>query len=367
LHIGIISDLTGLQSGVTGISGLNTLLAGLKAANAAGGVNGYKFSWKIYDAGSNPATGLIVAREAISDGDFAVLANWGRANTGLPALAAAGVPTIGDGGGGTGWTGPPDLFSVTGNVYTQNTTAWWDVLVKEGKTNIAIPGGTINPQVVAQWTKALAISGAHSCYDKVGIDGTNTASLVAVAHEIISAHCQGVVVPDLYPGALQLQIALNQLGAKIPVEDIIDSGSAVIKQAGSSADNLVYANQVATAYDTADPGVAQYLQDMQTYEPSQDPHCGRCVLGYVVSKFFLNGISHLQGPATQKNLLAVLNSTTNYTADNLVAPITFPAYHTTGTLCLSYQIIQNGQWVPLVGGAYPFICGKRFGANGEPF
>src|SRR5262249_4795227 len=159
----------------------------------------------------------------------------------------------------------------------------------------------------------LALSNATSCYDRVGIVGSNSAQLVAVAHQIIAAHCQAVVVPDLYPGALQLQIALNQLGANIPVEDIIDSGEAVIKQAGSSADNLVYANQVATAYDTADPGVAQYLKDMQTYEPNQDPHCGRCVLGYVVAKFFLHGISQLQGPATQTALLNVLNSTKNYT------------------------------------------------------
>jgi hypothetical protein len=34
---------------------------------------------------------------------------------------------------------------------------------------------------------------------------------------------------------------------------------------------------------------------------------------------------------------------------------------------LSYQIIKNGQWVPLVGGTYPFICGTRFGPDGKRF
>jgi hypothetical protein len=356
-----------VQAAVSGVSGLHTLLAALKAANATGGVNGYKFSWKIYDAGSNPATGLIVAREAIADNPFAVLAIWGRPNTGLPSLAAAGMPTIGDGGGGTGWTGPPELFSVTGNVYTQNTTAWWDVFVNEGKKEIALPGGQFSPQVVAQWAKAMPISGAHPCFVRTGIDGTNSAAIVAVAHQIIAAHCQAVLCPDLYPGALQLQISLNQLGANIPVEDIIDSGPEVIKQAGSSANNLVYANQAASPYAGKDPGVVQYLHDMKTYETEQDPYCGRCVLGYVVGKFFLNGVAQMQGLPTHKAFINLLNTVKNYSADNLVAPISFPEFHTVGTLCLSYQTIVNGQWKALIDTANPFICGKRFGPNGEPF
>jgi hypothetical protein len=88
-------------------------------------------------------------------------------------------------------------------------------------------------------------------------------------------------------------------------------------------------------------------------------------LGYVISEFFLHGMSQLTGPATQQNLIAALNSTKNYTVNGLVAPITEPAYHTTGTLCLSYQTIQHGQWVPLVGGTFPFICGTAFGPNGN--
>jgi hypothetical protein len=336
--------------------------AALKAANAAGGVNGYKISWKVYDSGSSPAGGLNAARLAVSDHVFAVIAAWAQPDSGVPTLSAAGIPSIGD-GDGTAWIGPQNAFSITGNMFTHDTTAWWDVLIKEGKTRIAIPGGTINPAIPPQWWKALPLSGGTLCFGRTGIDGTNSASIVAVAHEIIGAHCQGVVDPTLYPGALQLQIALNQLGAHIPVVDLIDSGPAVIKQAGSSADNLIYANVVATAYDTADPGVAEYLHDMQTYEPAQEPHCGRCVLGYAEAKFFLHAMGALTGPATQTSLLDALNSTKNYSADNLIAPISWPEYHTTGgSLCLSYQIIQNGQWVPLVGGSTPFICGKEFNA-----
>jgi hypothetical protein len=186
---------------------------------------------------------------------------------------------------------------------------------------------------------------------------------VAVAHEIIAAHCQGVVGVTLYPGTLQLQIALNQLGAHIPVVDEVDSGPAVIQQAGSSANNLIYINQNATPYATKDPGVVQYVSDMKTYEAGHDPYCGRCLLGYASVKWMTHALGQLSGAPTQKGLIDALNSTKNYTINGLVGAITEPDFHSTGTICLSAQVIQNGQWVPLINSAYPFTCGKRFGVG----
>jgi hypothetical protein len=90
-------------------------------------------------------------------------------------------------------------------------------------------------------------------------------------------------------------------------------------------------------------------------------------LGYVITKFFLQGVQQLNRSATQKGLINVLNNTKNYTANGLAAPISFPAYHTTGTLCLSYQTIEKGQWQPVLNNAFPFLCGKRFGPNGQAF
>jgi hypothetical protein len=291
---------------------------------------------------------------------FAVLADWAIPNSGLPALAAAGVPTIGD-GDGSAWSGPTNLFSVIGNVITQNTTAWMDVLVQQGYKRIAVPGGTINPTVQTDWAnKLVPLAGGTTCFSRVGIDGSNTATITAVAHEIISAHCQGVVSPTLYPGTLALQAALNGLGAHIPIVDAGDFGPAVVQQYGATANGLISANQFATPYDTADPGVVQYLSDMKTYEPSQNPYCGNCEKGFMSAEWFLHAMAQLHGPATQQGLIAALNSTKNYTVNGLVGPITEPDYHTMGDLCLSYSVIKNGQWTALYGGAFPFKCGKRY-------
>jgi hypothetical protein len=337
---------------------MSTEEAALKAANAAGGVDGYKFAWKVYDTASTAPGGVTAARLAVSDHVFAILANWVVPDAGLPTLTTAGIPTIGD-GDGPGWYGPANLFSEIGNGFAGQSTAIFAPLLQKGDKRIAITGGTVNSELVAEWTKVLAGAGATLCLSRVGVDGTNTASITALAHEIISAHCQGVVSPTLYPGTLQLQIALNQLGSHIPVEDFADTGPAVIKQAGSSADNLISLNDFASAYNTSDPGIVKYLSDMKTYEPSANVYCGNCMRGYIAAEWFLHAMGELNGPATQPGLTAALEGTQNYTVDNLQGPINEPAFHHNGfTPCFAALSIQNGNWVPLESGTFPFVCGK---------
>jgi branched-chain amino acid transport system substrate-binding protein len=333
--------------------------AAIAAANDAGGVNGYHINYKTYDGQSTPAGGLTAARQAIADHVFAVVAASAGLQGGLPTLNSAKLPTVGD-GDVPAWSNAPYLFSISGNILTQNTTAWMQVLINEGRTHIAIPGGTLNPVATENWEKLVPFAGGQLCFGRVGIDGTNTAAITALAHEIIGAHCQGVASPTMYPGTLQLQIALNALGGNVQVVDAADIGPQVIQQAGSSANNLIYANQYATPYDTADPGVAQFLSTVQKYAPGQNVYCGLCMKGYISAVWFLHALGEIQGTPTQSALVTALDSTNGYTADGLIGPITEPAFHSVGTLCLSYSVIKKGAWVPLVGGANPFICGKRF-------
>src|SRR5262249_36390799 len=244
-------------------------------------------------------------------------------------------------------------------VLTQNTTATVQVLIDRGLKKIAIPGGTVNPGVVTIFGHIVSVAGGTVCFQRVGIDGTNTATVTAVAHQIISAGCAGVGSPTLYPGTLQLPIAVNQLGAHATVVDFGDYGPAVVQQDGANANGLIFAGLSEDLYDSADPGVAQYVADMKKYEPSTDPYCGPCMKGYISAKWFLHALAGGSGPVTQAKLVDSLNSTNGYTVDGLVGPITEPAFHTIGTTCLSYSQIQNGQWTPLIKGAFPFFCGKR--------
>jgi ABC-type branched-subunit amino acid transport system substrate-binding protein len=348
-----------LSAPLNGSSALKVEEAAIAAANAAGGVNGYHINYKVYDSQSTPAGGLTAARQAIADHVFAVLGNSAGIQGGLATLNAAKMPTVGS-GYVPAWSNAPYLFSVQGNILTQNTTSWMQVLINEGRTRIAVTGGTINPVATSNWEHLVPFAGGTLCFGRVGIDGTNSAIITALAHEIIAAHCQGVASPTMYPGTLQLQIALNALGGNVQVVDAADTGPQILQQTGNSAANLIYAGQLASPYDTADPGVAQYLATVAKYEPGTNLYCATCEGGYAAAIWLFHALGQIQGAPTQAALVATLDSTNGYTVDNLVGPITEPAFHTIGTLCLSYSVIRNNQWVPLIGGSFPFLCGKRF-------
>jgi ABC-type branched-subunit amino acid transport system substrate-binding protein len=335
--------------------------AALKEANAAGGVNGYTFKWKVYDGQSVPAGGLAVARQAIGDHVFAVVADSQGLDAGLATLDAAKLPTVGD-GDSPNWSGRPNIFSISGNLITQNTTAWPQVLINEGRTKIGVPGGTVNPAAVTTWVQMVPFAGGKMCFTRVGIDGTNTATLVAVAHEIISAGCQGIINPTLYPGAEALQAALNQLGGNVAEVEAADLGPAVVQQFGSSINHMIYANFFASPYAADDPGVQQFKAAMAKYEPGRPTECF-CIKGYAIGKWFLDGFAKMTangGTPTQAGLVNAMNTTSGFTANGVVPAVQEPLFHTQGALCLSYSVIENGQWQSLIKGANPFFCGKRF-------
>jgi hypothetical protein len=279
------------------------------------------------------------------------------------AIAAAKLPVVGD-GDSPNWSGRPYIYSISGNLITQNTTAWAKVLISQGRTRIGVPGGTINAAATVTWEHLVPFAGGKLCFGRVGINGANTASLVAVAHEIIAAHCQGIINPTLYPGTEALQAALNQLGANIPEVEAGDLGPAITSQYGSSVNNMIYANFFASPYDTSDPGVAQYLAAMAKYEPGKQVDCF-CIKGYPIVQWFLHSFGQIKGTPTQAKLVAALESTHGYTANGLVPPVQEPAFHTVGSVCLSYSIIKNGQWTSLIKGPNPFICGQRFSYTGK--
>jgi ABC-type branched-subunit amino acid transport system substrate-binding protein len=361
INLAIVPDLTGAFAPLSGPA-LYTTEAAIQQANAAGGVNGYTFKYKVYDAQSTPAGGLNVARQILADHPFAVIgANSQGFNAGLPILNAAKMPVVGD-GDSVNWSNYPYIFSISGNILTQNTTSVFDELVAQGKTRIGVVGGTINPVAVTIKEQQIPFSGGQNCFGRTGIDGTNTATLVAIAHELIAAHCQAVVNPTLYPGAEALQSALNQLGGNVTEVEYGDIGPAVIQQYGSSIDNMIYTNFFASPYATADPGVQQYLAAMAKYEPGRQTQC-TCIKGYADGLWFLAGFQRMTANGTapsQAGLVAAMNSTTGFDANGLVPAVQEPQFHTQSVLCQSYSVIKNGQWQTLIPGPNPYQCGKRF-------
>jgi hypothetical protein len=337
--------------------GLYALEAGIAEYNASP-TGKYHINYKIYDTQSSPAGGLNAARLAISDHQFAVLGMTLGLDSGLATLSAAGVPTLGN-GDTVNWSNRPGIFSYEGNEITQNTTGWMDLLINQGRKNIAIPTGpTYGAAAGPTWNAEVPFAGGKTCFYRQGIDATNTATLTAVAHEIINAGCQGVD-SLLDSNTVGLQVALDQLGGNVQVVDPADFGPAVTNQYGSSANGLIYANFFASPYATGNQGVNEYLAAMKQYEPSHNPYC-ICVKGYAVAKWFAWGLDQVPASPTQTALINVLNTTHAYTEDGLIGPINEPAFHSSGQLCLGASIVKGGKWVSLQNGPNAMVCGKQY-------
>jgi ABC-type branched-subunit amino acid transport system substrate-binding protein len=353
--VALMTDVTGIfaPNSDPGLYAMEAAIAEYNASPAAK----YHVTYKIFDTQSSPAGGLAAARSAIADHVFAVLAVSEGLDSGLATLSSAGVPALGN-GDTPNWSNRPGLFSYEGNEITQNTTSWMTLLINQGRKNIAVPTG---PGLAAAagptWNAEVPFAGGKTCFYRTGIDATNTASLTAVAHEMISAGCQGVD-SLLASNTVGLQVVLNQLGGNVQVVDPADFGPAVTSQYGSSANNLIYANFFASPYATGNKGVSEYLAAMKKYEPGHDPYCF-CEKGYAVAKWFAWALQQLPSP-TQAGLIKVLNSTNGYNADGLIGPIHEPAFHTSGQLCLGASVVRNGKWVSLYNGPVAMTCGRQY-------
>jgi hypothetical protein len=347
-------DVTGLYAPISGPS-LYTMEAAVQQFNAQS--TAYHINYKVYDTASSDSIGLNAARQAIADHVFAVLSTSAVAVSGIKALSAAGVPIVGV-GDDPGFIATPNAFSAVGNIITVESSSFIQQLLNEGRKKIAIVVGSSPGAVAAEPTYAhlIPLVGGTVCMTRSGVNSTNTASLVALAHELISSGCQAVLA-ILDTNTSALQVSLHGLGSNIQELQYADIGPAVIQAFGSQIDNIIYANTFASPYTTGNAGVDQYLAAMKTYQPSHSPYCG-CINGYIGGLFFTHTLSTLASPATQTSLIQALNSTNGYNEDGLIGPIHFPAFHTAGTGCDGFSIVKNGQWVSLYNGSNDLLCGN---------
>jgi ABC-type branched-subunit amino acid transport system substrate-binding protein len=359
INVGMIMDITGIFAPFSGPS-LYAMEAEIQEFNAQS--TAYHVNYKVYDTGSSDSTALNAARQAIADHDFAVLSTSGTMVSGVKTLSAAGVPVVGM-GENPGWIGPPNAFSAVGNIITVESTSFVQQFLNEGRKKIGIVVGNSPGAVVAisTYVHQIPIVGGSVCFQRSGVNSSNTASLAALAHEIIAAGCQGVlaILDSNNPG---LQQSLNALGGNVQELEYSDVGPSVTSAYGKQVNNLIYANTFASPYTTGSPGVNAYLSAMKTYEPSHSPIC-ICITGYIGAKFFTHALSQLTAPATPAALIQNLNSTNGYDEDGLVGPIHFPAFHTDGTPCDGFSVIKDGQWTSQYNGSSDLLCGRTIPAK----
>lgn len=356
IKIDIVSDFTGTLSSIEGDQGA---LAYFDQVNAQGGVDGYKIVVHQYDGAGNPDTALQAVRSAIADNPAAILTASAALSSALPAAAASGIPTIGD-GSDPGWTGHPNLFSPIGDVATFSSDTWVLVLKHyAGAKKVAILTAPLETPDAMTLAKDAAANGMQVVLnDDSTPEVANAAQALSVAEKVKASGATAVMLL-YYTPASELQADLNSLpGQHVTVLEGSESGPAVLSEFGTKIDGEYDAEDWPTAY-VNNAGINLYKADMDKYGYGSLVYTKAYLpITFAEAMMLVNkGLEPAGAPFGHSAVVAALEKIKNYTADGLLPDISYPKWQNYGSNCGTFTEVVNGQWVPLTNGAFPFFCG----------
>jgi branched-chain amino acid transport system substrate-binding protein len=364
--VGAISTLTGSIA-----ADFNAFSPGMQAyfqaANAAGGVNGHKFSFADnLDDGSNPSQFTQLTHTLLQqDHVFAVGVSTFFFN---PALyASSGTPTFGYNVSGN-WAGPSNLFAAGGSIQDYNVgagaVAW---LLKQTHSSS-----------VAFISYGSAIT---SSYNACNADANNLSKAgIKVSYTDLSAPLGGDYTPavqrmqqtgtDFVVSCMQssdnitLARALQQYGLKVHQLWLNGYDQSLLNQYSSLMQG-VYINlngdvpfQVTTTYPGVYTGMQAYLAAMQKYQPAF-VNSDQALQGWQSAALLATGIQNAGANVTQANVIAQINKLTNFTAGGLTSPVDWTQLHTTQTFpaCSADVMVKGSKFVPVAStGHQVFEC-----------
>lgn len=354
IPVALVSDFTGALAPSTGVQGA---LAYFHWLNAHGGVDGHKITVKQYDAGSSPTTALQAFRRAIAAKPAAILESAsGEEISSLSAVTSSGIPVVDD-GFAPGWIDKPTLFSPVGDVSTHLSDVWLTVLKHFGHaTKVAVIGSSLETGDL----KLLAKSGPDVGVKVVMTDLSEpetltSAQALTLAEQIKSSGANGVSVIGVL-AINQLQADLNQLGVKVTVADPVFESDA---QFGKTIDGELFAEDWASPYVKNNAGIKAYLAAMKSAGYGSVAYsAGFAPFRYAQAEMLVQeGLKKAGAPFSHKAVIKALSGVKNWTANGILAPVSFPQFQQVGIHCLSVMKVVNGKWVPETNGNHPFVCG----------
>lgn len=358
LKIAVLNESTGEFGAQFG-----PLVPGVQAwaswENSHGGLDGHKVDLSIYNNASSPSQVVANAHLAVSQGAVAIIQSDPLFDSGGPYLQSVGVPVYAFGiTPGFFGTDKTNFFSYAGNPINGKATASTKFLVSKGKTKFALLSDP-SPADSAGIRSAVPLVGASGgkvVYTNYNVDPTNTASLLSVAQAVKSSGAQ--VVNSAAGGTeAQFQADLAQVGGgKIWVANGSNYEQNLPKQFGSALDNYTFYFFTAP-FTVPTPGMKDYLAAMAQSAPKYEYNF-QALVGWASATLLAGGVDALHGAAvTRQSLAAATNSLQNYTGNGILAPVSFPLFHTAAPSCLAFVQVQNQQWVSISGTPQdPFYC-----------
>jgi len=150
IKVGLLADNTGVYSSVfAGVT--QGMEAELSQVNKAGGVKGHQISYTVYDTQSSPTQALAVSKQAVDQGNFALLVGSQFASYALPYLKSQNIPMVGW-AVSPGWTGK-SMFAFGGSTETASASGSpGDVVaVRRGQVVFDGPAIAVTDEDVVSW------------------------------------------------------------------------------------------------------------------------------------------------------------------------------------------------------------------------
>lgn len=378
ITIGVIYDGTGL--GAPSINGSQIgAEARIDAQNAAGGVNGHKLKVVLEDSTSTGTGDQTAAQYLIEDKDaFGIIEDSTFTFGATAYLQQNGIPVVGYAYDGPEWGEQPNdnMFSVSGvsitpfngtyYSYTSQVAFMKDIgVTKIADVELNLPSGATAMEGIEAAATRL---GLQNCYDN---DTTpiGTANLTAVALEIKSAGCNGVVMGQVLTSDIALSQALKNEGFvgkqyyyTAYDQNLLSNPTALRATIGDYTSPLSH-----VLYNPASPtgAVKTMLDNLKKYTKySGGIPSSYTFLAYEAADLFIKGLQLAGKNPTRSAFIADLHKLGSYTAGGLLPPpgVSFQHFGTLAMLpktgCSQFAEITLHGYVPYRGGAY--ICGARF-------
>ncbi len=367
INVGAISTLTGAIA-----SDFDGLAPGIKAyfdtVNAAGGINGRKLILAYnLDDGGQPSQFTELTHTLIDqDHAFAVMvaSYWFTPNY----FVETNTPTYGYNVSGN-WEGPPNLFAAGGSVqnYSAGVPAYAYVMNQTKSKNIAVIsyGPSITSSYDACNTTAtdLKAAGFNVTYQDSGAQlGGSYASAV---QRMQQTGTQFVVSCMQESDNITMARAIQQYGLKIHQLWLSGYDQTLLNQYSSLMQGVYFNLSGNVPYEAAGsrfgntyPGMIQYLNAMNKYEPSFT-YNGTALQGWQSAALLAQAVKLAGNNLTQANIISITNHITNFTAGGLTTVTNWEKSHTETTYptCSAFVKVVGTKFVPIYGkGKAVFVC-----------
>jgi branched-chain amino acid transport system substrate-binding protein len=324
--------------------------------NANGGIHGRKIDLDVCDAQTDPTQTATCARQAITDGDVAVVASYSLPSQVIPPiLAPAKLPYM---------PAYPEAADELTSPISFPTTSSTMILVGMGyiagrecqRPVLMFTQDPAEPFFSKLIAAGVSSQGKHLL--RTVVVPTNTTDYSPIAQQALAGNPDCVIVYGTTTMAGALYPALKQAGAKQRIIGLDSQtiGNPVDSYVPSLTENGI---DVSAQPPYSSSAWSKYKSIMAKYgQPSKNDYSNGAVRyayqNLLVFRDVLNSIPAGQ-PITRASILAALHKTTSASTEGLSAPFNFTkplpvkGYERTFNTSVTFSLIKNGQVAPLPG------------------